>query len=54
MAVVSLEQTFYQVSEAEGVVEVCATVTSPTIDCPIEFLFDVQLSAVDGTACKLL
>ena len=48
----SLEQTFYQVSEGDGVVEVCATVTSPTVDCPIEFPIDVTLSTSEGTACK--
>ena len=52
MALVSLEETFYQVSEGDGVVEVCATVTSPAIDCPIEFPFEVELHPVDGTACK--
>ena len=50
--VVGLERTFYQVSEDVGVVEVCAIVYSPTIDCPIEFPFDVRLSTRDGSAGK--
>ena len=50
VAVVGLEKTFYQVSEDVGVVEVCAIVYSPTIDCPINFPFDVSLSTDDNTA----
>ena len=49
-AVVGLERTFYSVSEDVGVVEVCAIVYSPTIDCPIAFSFDVSLSTSDNTA----
>ena len=48
--VVGLEVTFYQVSEDVDVVEVCAIVYSPTIDCPITFPFDVPLSTRDGSA----
>ena len=50
MAVVGLERTFYQVSEDVGVVEVCAIVYSPTIDCPIAFPLDVCLSTENGSA----
>ena len=49
-AVVGLEQTFFRVSEDVGVVELCAIVSSPVIDCPIKFPFEVQLSTCDGTA----
>ena len=49
-AVVGLERTLYSVSEDVGVVEVCAIVYSPTIDCPIAFSFDVSLSTSDNTA----
>ena len=45
-----LERTFYSVPEDVGVVEVCAIVYSPTIDCPINFPFDVSLSTSDRTA----
>ena len=45
-----LERTFYQVSDGVGVVEVCAIVHSPVIDCPIEFQFNVTLSTLDGSA----
>ena len=49
-AVVGLERPFYTVSEDEGMVEVCAIVTSPDIMCPIEFPFQVNFSTTDGTA----
>ena len=49
-AVVGLQRTFYQVSEGVGVVEVCAIVHSPVVDCPIEFPFDVTLSTLNGSA----
>ena len=51
-AVVGLERTVYTVSEDDGIVEVCAIVTSPDIVCPIEFPFEVSLSTstTDGTA----
>ena len=49
-AVVGLERTFHEVSEDVGVVEVCAIVYSPTIDCPIAFPFDVSVSTSDNTA----
>ena len=49
-AVVGLEKTIYSVFEDGGVVEVCAIVYSPTIDCPIAFPFDVSLSTSDRTA----
>ena len=40
--------------EDVGVVEVCAIVYSPTIDCPIAFPFDVGLSTSDGSAGNIL
>ena len=51
-ATVGLEKTFYQVSESEGVVEVCATVSRPNgnLTCPISFQFDVSLSTGDNSA----
>ena len=54
MAVVGLEQTFYQVGEDEGFVEVCAVVISPVNTCPINFPFNVGLVTRDGTAGKIL
>ena len=54
MAVVGLERTFYRVIESVGVVEVCANVYSPIIDCPIAFPFDVRLSTSDGSAGDIL
>ena len=49
-AVVGLEQTFFRVSESVGVVELCANVSFPVIDCPIKFPFEVQLSTRDGSS----
>ena len=50
---VGLEETFYQVSEGDGVVVVCVVVYEPNISCPIEFPFDVMLSTIDGSAGKI-
>ena len=55
---VGLEQTFFNVSESVGLVELCAIVISPNMDpdcpnCPIGFPFDVQLSTFNGDAGKL-
>ena len=52
VAVVGLEETFYQVSETDGVVEVCVVIYEPDIVCPIEFPFDVSLSTFDESAGK--
>ena len=53
-AVVGLEKTIYSVSEYVGMVEVCAIVYSPTVDCPIVFPFDVSLSTSENTAGTIL
>ena len=45
-----LERTIFTVSEDLGVVELCARVYEPTIDCPIEFPFNTAISTADGTA----
>ena len=52
MAVVGLERTFYNVSESVGTVEVCAVVLSPdeSIECPVDFPFNLSLSTNRGTA----
>ena len=50
MAEVGLERTFYQVSEDDGVLEVCAVVYRQNFTCPIEFAFIVKLSTSDGIA----
>ena len=55
VALVGLESTSYNVSENDGVVEVCAVVYSPDISCPINFAFDVSvttssdISSADGS-----
>ena len=50
MAVIGLESTSYQVSEDVGVVEVCAVVNSPRIECHIEFLFEISISTSHNTS----
>ena len=45
-----LEQTFYQVSESVGVVEVCVVVLEPSTVCPISFPFDFNFTSDDGSA----
>ena len=52
MAIVGLEESFYQVSENMGVVTVCTVVNSTGISCPIDYLFEVKLSTKDGSAGK--
>ena len=52
VAVVGLSGRFYQVSENESMVRVCATVYQPMIDCPIGFPFDVRLTTTNDSAGK--
>ena len=49
MAVVGLEMIFYNVSESDGEVTVCAIVYEPTSECPISFSFNVLLSTKNDT-----
>ena len=51
-AVVGLEHVQYSVNEEDGVIKVCAVVSSPDIDCPIDFPFKVKFFTVDVTAGK--
>ena len=46
MAVVGLQQISYEIYEDVDVVEVCAVVLSPSIDCPIQFPFNVTFTTV--------
>ena len=43
-SVVCLEKTLYCDIEDVGVVQVCAVVCNPTVDCPLTFPFTVGLS----------
>ena len=52
VAVVGLNGTFYQVSENESMVNICATVYYPMIDCPIGFSFNVSLTTTNDSAGK--
>ena len=44
MAVVGLENTHQRVLVNEGAVEVCVSVSRPSVDCPIEFPFNLTVS----------
>ena len=45
-AVVSLEQTHYRVDEGLSVIQVCANIPFPPINCPVKFPFEVGLTTV--------
>ena len=48
---VGLDKTYYPVLEDTiGGIEICVTVNSSCVNCPIEFPFSVTLTAIDGTA----
>ena len=52
MIEVGLEETFYQVSEDVGAVNVCAVIKfySSKVNCPVPFSFDINFSTSDGSA----
>ena len=50
VAIVGFESTLYRVNETSGVVEICAVVMEPNIDCPIDFAFNVTFETSDGSA----
>ena len=45
-----LEETVHRVYDDVGVVELCAIVIRPNIDCPIDFSFDITFETKDGSA----
>ena len=45
-----LERTFYQVSEDVEELELCVSVFSPDVQCPIEFAFNISITTNDNTA----
>ena len=45
----SLEHDLYVVEEGQ-VVEVCAVVASPEIECPVNFVFYVKIQTFDDDA----
>ena len=47
-----MEQTFFRVIEDVEVIELCAVVFEPEINCPIQFSFNIHLHTADGTAGK--
>ena len=52
--VVGLELTFYRVYEEDELVEVCVVVDSPSIDCPVQYSFNVSIWTEDREAGKLV
>ena len=50
VATVGFHSTAYTVSESDGVLQVCATVTFPSTGCPINTPFSVNLLVNSGTA----
>jgi len=49
-ATVGFEETVYEANEASGMVEICAVVYEPNVDCPVEFDFNVTFQTRDGSA----
>ena len=49
-AVVGLEEGPQRVYDDVGVVQLCAVVTRPNINCPITFAFSVVIRTADGSA----
>ena len=50
VAIVGLEETFYQVNETIGTMEVCAVVYEPQVECPIQIDFNVTFETRAETA----
>ena len=50
---VGLEQTFFKEMEDVGVIELCAVVFEPSINCPMKIPFQIELYTTDGSASKL-
>ena len=48
VAVVDLEGSVYEVTEADGGVEVCAVITRPNITCPVDLDFTINLAVGEG------
>ena len=51
---IGLEQTSITVSEDVGDIEICTSILSPDLPCPVEFPFDVTFSTVSGTASTII
>ena len=50
MTEVGLEKTFYNISESEGVVEICVNASGTNDSCPSPLTFQVTLSTASNTA----
>ena len=53
VALVGLKETIYSDTDGDGVVELCAVVYEPNIECPIAFPFNISLSTSDGKSYLL-
>ena len=47
---VGLKKTFYNISESDGVVEICVNASGTNTSCPSPFTFQVTLSTASNTA----
>ena len=47
---VGLDKTSYTVDKNRGVVEICARVFDPKINCPIDFAFNLTFDTINGSA----
>ena len=47
VAEVGLQKSLYTVREEEKLLEVCVVVTKPSIECPVQFSFDVHIWTED-------
>ena len=52
--VVGLERTLYRVYEEDEFVEVCVVVYRLSIDCPVQYSFNVSIWTEDREAGKLV
>ena len=50
VARVSLVPQLFTVEEEGRFIEVCVLVTTPSVDSPVDFNFNIQLTTADNTA----
>ena len=52
VAEVGLQEKLYKVHEEEQLLEVCVVVNKPSIECPVQFSFNVSIWTEDKDASK--
>ena len=50
MTEAGFKKTLYNISESEGVVEICVNASGTNVSCPTPFTFQVTLSTASNTA----